>query len=236
MGKKIDRTGKEYGNLIVLREAEPRYTKSGIKLPMWECKCSCGNVITVFASNLTSGHTTQCRECSQKDFIGNRKTHGLRHTRLYSMWACMKTRCYNANSKTYQRYGALGITMCDEWLGDNGFENFAKWANENGYSEGSDRFNNSIDRIDVTKGYYPENCRFVNASVQSNNRKYCITFTDVDGEVLTMKQLARKYDISYGTMHTRWARGKRTLEELTKLTVGRGSKRVAYFTEYGVDD
>lgn len=236
MGKKIDRTGMKFGHLTVLREAEPRYTKSGIKLAMWECECSCGNVITVFATNLTSGHTTQCRECGLKNFYGNRKTHGLRHTRLYSTWSCIKTRCYNPNSVPYKHYGALGITMCDEWLGDNGFENFAKWANENGYSEESNRFDNSIDRIDVNKGYCPQNCRFVNASVQANNRNFCITFTDVDGEVLTMKQLARKYDISYGTMHTRWARGKRTLEELTKLTIGKSSKRVAHFIEYGLGD
>ena len=233
MGKHIDRTGETFGSLTVLREAEPTFTKSGVKLSRWVCKCSCGNVITVFTSNLTSGHTTKCRRCSMKSFIGNRKTHGMRHTRLYSIWACMKTRCYNPNSKAYERYGALGITMCDEWLGEKGFENFAKWANENGYVEDSDRGENTIDRIDPSKGYYPENCRFANAYVQANNRMFCITFTDTDGETLTMKQLARKYDISYGTMHTRWSRGKRTIEDITKMTVGNSNKRVAHFVEYG---
>ena len=233
MGKYIDRTGTRFGNLTVLCEVEPVYSKGGSKLRRWKCKCDCGNEIIVFASNLTSGHTTKCRECGKKHFIGNRKTHGLRHTRLYSIWSCIKTRCYNPNSTSYGRYGALGITMCEEWLGDKGFENFAKWANENGYVEDSPRSENTIDRIDPTKGYYPQNCRFVDAYTQSNNRKFCITFTDVDGEVLTMKQLARKYDISYGTMHTRWMRGKRTFEELTKLTVGNSQKRVAHFVEYG---
>lgn len=233
MGKYIDRTGTRFGNLTVLNEAEPAYTKKGIKLRRWNCECDCGNKIIVFASNLTSGHTTQCRECALKSFYGCRKTHGLRHTRLYSIWSCMKTRCYNPHSKAYERYGALGITMCDEWIGDNGFENFAKWAYENGYVEDSPRGENTIDRVDPTKGYYPQNCRFADASVQANNRVFCITFTDTDGEVLTMKQLARKHDISYGTMHTRWQRGKRTIEEITKPTIGNSKKRVAHFVEYG---
>jgi hypothetical protein len=234
MGKYVDRTGMRYGRLTVLKEAEPTYTKSKTLLRRWVCKCDCGNTIIVYASNLTSGHSTQCKECGIKQSSSARIKHGLRKSRLYGVWSSMKSRCYCKGSSSYNRYGKIGITVCDEWICDNGFENFAKWAFEHGFVEDAKDYENTLDRIDATKAYSPDNCRFVNAYTQSNNRTYCIVITDKDGEVLTLKQLARKYDISYGTMHTRWSRGLRTLEELTKLTVGRSGKRVAHFSEYSV--
>lgn len=232
MAKYIDRTGMRYGRLTVLEEAEPSYTKGGFLLRRWVCRCDCGNIITVHASNLTSGHSTQCKDCGIKQSSSLRVKHGLRKSRLYRVWASMKSRCYCKSSSSYSRYGAFGITVCDEWTSKDGFENFAKWAFQNGFIEDAKDNENTLDRIDPLKGYSPENCRFVDAYTQANNRDFCITFTDKDGEILTMKQLARKYDISYGTMHTRWSRGARSLDELTKLTVGKSGKRVAHFTEY----
>ena len=46
--------------------------------------------------------------------------HGLSKTRLYSIYSGMNQRCYNPNNQHYQWYGAKGITICDDWLGDNG--------------------------------------------------------------------------------------------------------------------
>ena len=40
------------------------------------------------------------------------------------------------------------------------------WAIDNGYNE-----NLTIDRKDNYKGYYPENCRFVDYSTQNANKK-----------------------------------------------------------------
>ena len=81
------------------------------------------------------------------------KTHGMSGTKLHNCWKNMKTRCLNKNSDRYYCYGALGITVCEEWLT---FEGFAEWAKSSGYKEGL-----TIDRKNSSLGYNPSNCRWL---------------------------------------------------------------------------
>jgi len=74
----------------------------------------------------------------------------------------MKQRCYNPNNSHYKWYGEKGVTICDEWMGDNGLQNFILWSLEHGYNE-----NLTIDRIDSNQGYYPGNCQWVTHSINS---------------------------------------------------------------------
>ena len=93
---------------------------------------------------------------------GNRRRHGLSNTRLFSIWNGMISRATNPNQKNYDRYKHAKV--CEEWRSD--FVNFAVWALTHGYST-----NLTIDRIDGTKGYCPENCRWLTAKEQASNRK-----------------------------------------------------------------
>ena len=129
------------------------------------------------------------------------RKHGLTGTRLHNIWRGMKGRCYMKGHGEYKHYGAKGITVCPEWLGQNGAENFAKWAIENGYQD-----NLTLDRKESTKGYSPDNCRWVTQKVQQNNRgnNHLITY---DGETLTAAQFAEKYNMNYSTLITRLHRG-----------------------------
>lgn len=88
--------------------------------------------------------------------------HGLSKTRLYSIYSGMKQRCYNPNNQHYQWYGAKGITICDEWMGENGLQNFIEWSLNHGYEE-----HLTINRKESDKGYSPDNCQWVTASVNS---------------------------------------------------------------------
>lgn len=83
---------------------------------------------------------------------------------LYSTWCSMKQRCSNVYHDKYQYYGERGITVCDRWLGPNGFSNFISDMGERpgGYS---------IDRKDNSKGYTPGNCRWATKHEQESNKR-----------------------------------------------------------------
>ena len=128
-----------------------------------------------------------------------RQYHGLTHTRIYEIYRGIKTRCYNKNHHSYERYGNRGIKMCDEWLKD--FLSFYKWSMDNGYTDDL-----SIDRIDNNKGYSPDNCRWVTIEVQSNNK--CSNHIIFDGEEhLTIAQMAKKHNIDKDLLWSRINRG-----------------------------
>lgn len=195
MGTLLNLTGMKFGRLTVMSRAEDIIQASGRRRTAWLCKCDCGNSVVVSSDNLKSGATTSCgcykRECTSK----RKSTHHETNTHLYGVWCTMKSRCYNKNVKSYNRYGGRGIEVCDLWL--NSYENFRDWAITNGYSNGL-----SIDRIDNDKGYSPDNCRWVSEVEQANNRSSnrLITF---HGETHNITEWAKILNINPKTIFTR---------------------------------
>ena len=137
-----------------------------------------------------------------------------RNTKLHWVWRAMKQRCENPRNKRYLSYGGRGITVCDDWKGVYGFLNFCKWSKENGYSEGL-----SLDRIDNDKGYSPENCRWVKAEAQANNKRTNVLVT-YKGVSLTLKQWSDKLGVPYTTLQSRHYKGYSDIEVIEgKLTL-----------------
>ena len=93
-----------------------------------------------------------------------REQHNLRKHPLYVKWDNFIRRCYNPNNPYYHNYGGRGITVDDSWK--NSFMTFFDWAIKNGYTDNLD-----IDRIDNDLGYSPDNCQFVNRSMNLRNRR-----------------------------------------------------------------
>lgn len=189
--------GKRFGRLVVLEATDKKYKNSGDII--WRCQCDCGNITYVATANLNAkvNFTASCG-CMRRE---NATKHNLSASPIYKALVAIKGRCKNPNNKNYYRYGGRGITICDEWDGDNGFENFYKWSMENGYNEGL-----TIDRIDNSKGYSPENCRWTTQLVQMNNQRRN-RFVTVDGETHSLSDWARINGICIGTIRDRLKRG-----------------------------
>ena len=75
MGRFIDLTGRRFGKLYVVEQAETRLHGKGRRQVYWKCQCDCGNEIEVQANNLRSGHTISCG-CAKTD-AGTKKRSDL---------------------------------------------------------------------------------------------------------------------------------------------------------------
>lgn len=171
-GNIVDRVGERYGRLLVIRRADDYVSPKGVRHVRWLCQCDCGNTTVVDTGLLRNGETRSCGCLHLEKLAAGNVKHGGCRDRLYGVYANMKRRCYNESSTDYKYYGGRGITICDEWLDD--YLSFKSWAYSHGYDEHAPRGQCTIDRIDVNRGYEPDNCRWVSMAVQSRNRRNVI--------------------------------------------------------------
>jgi hypothetical protein len=121
-----------------------------------EIKCNkCGKVMNI-RNDYVKKHLGICMSCQKKN-NSMAKKHGDYKTRLYKIWIGLKHR----RKYKYQP------SVCKEW---QEYENFKKWALENGYEEDL-----TIDRIDNKKDYIPSNCQWI--TLQENSGKDKRLFT-----------------------------------------------------------
>ncbi len=67
MAKAKDLTGQRFGRLTVLRlNPAPYRAPSGKPTRRWDCRCDCGQEVTILANSLTSGHARSCG-CLQRE-------------------------------------------------------------------------------------------------------------------------------------------------------------------------
>lgn len=74
--RKLDLTGKRFGMLTVVDEAEPYVSPRGHRKAMWNCECDCGNTCVVMGSHLTTGHSMSCG-CQQTTKLKPRQAGDL---------------------------------------------------------------------------------------------------------------------------------------------------------------
>lgn len=148
--------------------------------------------------------------------IGNKYAvkHGLSKTRLHRIWHSMYCRCYYKSTNQYENYGGKGIKVCEDWKHIDGFVNFYNWAVNNGYDESL-----TLDRIDNSKDYSPENCRWLTPKEQSNHKTNNVYY-DFKGERKTAKQWCEIYGINQTTFLDRLKRGWTLEQALTISTKG----------------
>lgn len=183
---------------------------------MWHCLCDCGNEKDVASTSLINGSTTSCG-CWNYEQMHNKeikhRVHGERDTVLYSRWNGMKSRCADPKRS---RYYCRGITVCDEWA--NSYESFAKWSRNNGFREDL-----TLDRINNDGNYSPENCRWVDGTVQQNNKENNVRIT-FNGETHTQAEWTRITGLSKDIIHDRLERGWSVERTLTTPVMIRNKK------------
>lgn len=206
-----DITGNKYGRLTAIRllQKEERKTRGY----NWLCQCECGNYVHANANKLKTGYTRSCG-CLRAERIGElNKKYTTKDRRLYTVYKGILNRCYNETHREYPNYGGRGITVCEEWLGEYGFDKFAEWAYSTGYKTDADYGKCTIDRKDIDKNYCPENCRWITNKEQQNNRRDC-RYIEHDGEVKTISQWAEYFGISYSKAYWHLGKQNRTVQEL----------------------
>ncbi len=190
MRQYVNLTGKRFGRLEVIATA-PR--RDGSPHRFWECKCDCGNTSVVSTGNLN--HVNGVRSCGCMT-VERLTKHGGSTSPEYKILSGMKKRCFNRASDDYANYGGRGITVCDKWLGSQGFQNFIADMGKRPSSK------HSIERKNNDGNYEPGNCVWADAIEQGNNRRDCRYF-DYSGRRLTASQLARICGINASTLHGR---------------------------------
>lgn len=138
--------------------------------------------------------------------------HGMWNTRIYHIWRGMKQRCEDKNAPAYRNYGAKGITVCREW---HDFINFYEWARSNGYQDDL-----TIDRINNSKGYSPENCRWADLKTQGRNQT-TNRIIEYNGETHCLTEWAEITGISRRAIWGRLAKGWTVQDALTVHTKAR---------------
>lgn len=188
--------GDRYGLLTIIKEVEGTYSgKSKSRRRTFLCRCDCGNSKNIALNSLRTGNTKSCGCIKKITSPINATAHGMRCSKIYSVWRGMKQRCYLKSNPSYKDYGGRGIRVCDLWLDD--FQAFYDWAMENGYKEGL-----SIERINVNGDYEPDNCEWIPFSEQSLNKRNTrlITFNN---KTLTLREWSEELNLSYGALERR---------------------------------
>lgn len=188
----IDLTGQKFGEWTVLK-------RSDLKTPgktWWTCKCSCGVVKDVDAALLKNGRSKSCGHLHLTK--GNYSKE-----RIYNVWRNMIARCNNPKAAHYDSYDGRGISVCEEW---KDFLTFRDWAYANGYDKDAPIKACTIDRIDTTGNYCPENCRWTDWNTQANNRTACKYIT-IDGVTHDISEWGHIMGISKSTIRGRLKTG-----------------------------
>jgi len=154
----VSLANEQFGQLTVIRRVKGNKLHS-----KWLCKCSCGQLTKVLATNLRKGTTKSCG-CLRKNFAvthGHCKDHAK--TSIYGTWHAMLSRCRNPLDKRYYCYGGRGIKICKRWLK---FENFLADMGDRPSPK------HSLDRINNDGDYKPSNCRWATTKEQSSNQRF----------------------------------------------------------------
>ena len=190
MNKLVNRKGRRYGKLKVLKRASNSSTGN----TRWLCKCDCGNERVIESCNLKNGtKSCGCLSIEKRTIHGGCKRGQV--TAEYTAWAHIKDRCStNPKHQDYKNYGSRGIIVCERWL--NSYENFLEDMGRKPTPE------HTIERINNDKGYNPDNCKWATRIEQLNNRRNTTAIT-YEGQTKTITQWEKHFGVKKSLFYNR---------------------------------
>jgi hypothetical protein len=122
--------------------------------------------------------------------------HGYKHTKTYTCWRSMLSRCCDTHNSSYKYYGGRGIKVCNRWFN---FRNFLSDMGEkpNGLTLG---------RIKNNGNYCRSNCRWETWEEQRQNMRRGKPFR-IGKRVGTMASFSREAGISTAALRARIKNG-----------------------------
>lgn len=122
----------------------------------------CGSQWLITKYNLKAKKTPYCKACVNTLRNQARAKHGLEKHPLYQTWDNMWRRVDQMYSNP-KNLAYAGLDMDPEW---RDVRNFITWALVAGWKPGL-----SIERKDIKRGYWPDNCTFIQVKHQARNRR-----------------------------------------------------------------
>lgn len=213
--------GDRFNKLLILKQVENVREKTGHKRRAFLCRCDCGNIVIIKGHDFNKNRIS-CGHCG-KNKSKEKTKKDIKVDKLYRIWYGMKKRCEDPQNHAFHYYGGKGVRICNEWKGDNGYDNFKTWAMNNGYSDKL-----SIDRINPNGDYSPDNCRWADSKTQMRNRTNNIHI-NFNGEMKVLSEVVEETGVKYGMLYSRIKKGmnvedaindiKEKLKRKTKITV-----------------
>lgn len=199
------------------------------------CRCKCGTEKDVETSKLLSGRSTCCKSCAKTSPKRvTSVTHGMSRSSEYGIYKGIIARCLKEGSHRYESYGARGIGVDARWV--DSFDSFYEDMGKRPSSK------HSIDRIDNSRGYFRDNCRWALPVEQMSNRD-CTLKVEYRGSLCAVSVLANDHGIAPATLSMRLKLGWDIESALSKPVEnrkplhnvnGRMMKASEIESEYGV--
>jgi hypothetical protein len=121
--------------------------------------------------------------------------HGMSFSSEYRSWVSMKRRCLNPDKK-HEKY--IGLLTYEKWI-----TSFECFLNDMG-KKPNDKY--TIERIDNSLGYFPENCKWATRSEQ--NRNYSLNrVLEYNGMKLCVTEWAELLNIPRHRIYQRLNKG-----------------------------
>lgn len=205
MTKKMDRSGIRYGRRVAITTV-PMPGKTGT---YWRVLCDCGTESVVLGASLPFTHSCGCYLIEKIKQVSVTHGHSVdgKLSPTYISWRSAKSRCSDPNQKAFKSYGGSGVSFCERWK--NSFSLFLE-------DMGERPSGTTLDRIDNSLGYFPENCRWASKELQTENRANTI-WLNFEGEKVTLASLARRFEIRGPSLRAAIKRGLTAEQAISSL-------------------